>query len=46
MTDQQLCLLMAIPSGIACLGILVNVSWFVRIISRLKSFENRVAQKH
>jgi hypothetical protein len=43
MSDQQLYLLIAIPSGITGLGILVNVFYFVTIISRMKSSENRLA---
>jgi hypothetical protein len=46
MPDQQLYLLIAIPSGVTGLGILVNVFYFVRIISRMKSFENRLALKY
>jgi hypothetical protein len=43
MSDQQLYLLIAIPSGITGLGILVNVFYFVTIILRMKSSENRLA---
>jgi hypothetical protein len=46
MTDQQIYLLIGIPSGINALGVLVNVFFFESIISRLKSLENRVALKH
>ncbi|MGA3186467.1 MAG: hypothetical protein ABSF22_05090 [Bryobacteraceae bacterium] len=45
MTDQQLYLVIGIPSGITGLGILVNVIWFLRIISQMKSFETRLALK-
>ena len=43
MSDQQLHLLIWIPSGITVLGMLVHVLLFESIISRMKSFENRVA---
>jgi hypothetical protein len=43
MTEQQFYLLIGIPSGITVLGMLVSVFLFESIISRLKSFENRVA---
>ncbi len=45
MTDQQLFLMISIPSGISGLGMLVNVFYFVTIISRMKSLENRLALK-
>ena len=45
MTDQQLYLLIAIPSGINALGILVNVFFFVTTVSRMKSSKNRLALK-
>jgi hypothetical protein len=45
MTDQQLCLMISIPAGISGLGTLVSTFFFARIISRMKSFENRLALK-
>jgi hypothetical protein len=45
MTDRHFHLLIGIPSGFTVLGVLVNVFFFESIISRLKSFEKRVALK-
>jgi hypothetical protein len=42
MTEQQLYFAIGIPSLIAILGILVNVSYFVTINSRIASLENRL----
>jgi hypothetical protein len=42
MTDVQLYMTIGIPGGLALLGILVNISYFVTINSRIQSLENRL----
>ena len=42
MTDQQLYLAIGIPSMVAILGLLVNVSYFVTINGRISSLEVRL----
>jgi hypothetical protein len=42
MTEQQLYLSIGIPSLVAILGILVNVSYFLVINARIQSLENRL----
>jgi hypothetical protein len=41
-TEQQLYLSIGIPSLVAILGILVNVSYFLVINARIQSLENRL----
>ena len=42
MTDLQLYMTIGIPGGLALLGILVNISYFVTINNRVQSLENRL----
>ena len=42
MTDQQLYLAIGIPSVLALLGILVNVSYFVVVNARIGALESRL----
>jgi len=42
MTDQQLYLAIGIPSLLAILGLLVNVSYFVAINARMGALETRL----
>jgi hypothetical protein len=42
MTEQQLYLSIGIPSLVAILGILINVSYFVVINARIQALENRL----
>ncbi len=42
MTETQLYMTIGIPSMLAVLGILINVSYFVTINNRIQSLENRL----
>ncbi len=42
MTEQQLYLSIGIPSLVAILGILINVSYFIVINARIQALENRL----
>ncbi|MCC6590456.1 MAG: hypothetical protein IT168_27435 [Bryobacterales bacterium] len=42
MTDQQLYLMAGVPTLVTLVGILINVGYFVSIINRLTSMENRL----
>jgi hypothetical protein len=42
MTDVQLYMTIGIPSVLALLGILINVSFFMTVNNRIQSLENRL----
>jgi hypothetical protein len=42
MTDVQLYMTIGIPSVLALLGILINVSFFLTVNNRIQSLENRL----